>query len=96
MDYVAGLLGVSSAHVEGVATFYSMLRRKPLGKYRIQICRSISCGITGCDKILVHLKNKLGIDLCTHYASSRCKQVDPSLLQTSATPLLHPQLKTKN
>ena len=44
-----------------VATFYSMLQTKPVGKYHIQICKTLSCKIMGEGKITEHVCNKLGI-----------------------------------
>jgi NADH-quinone oxidoreductase E subunit len=59
--YVAALLGLSPARIEGVATFYTMYNRKPMGKYHVQICRNISCSILGAEHLIEHVSNKLGI-----------------------------------
>jgi NADH-quinone oxidoreductase E subunit len=59
--YVAGLLGVSSAQIEGVATFYTMYNRKPVGKYHVQICRNISCSLLGAEHLIEHVAGKLGV-----------------------------------
>ncbi len=59
--YVAGLVGVSAARVEGVATFYTMYNRKPVGKYHVQICRNISCSLMGAEHLIERVSKKLGI-----------------------------------
>ena len=59
--YVAGLLGLSPARIEGVATFYTMYNRKPVGKYHVQICRNISCSLLGAEHLITHVAEKLGV-----------------------------------
>jgi NADH-quinone oxidoreductase E subunit len=59
--YVAGLLGYTPARIEGVATFYTMYNRKPVGKYHLQICRNISCSLLGAEHLIEHVSKKLGI-----------------------------------
>lgn len=61
MQYVADLLNLSLAHVEGVASFYTMYFKKPMGKYHIQVCTNVSCMLKGGDKIYQHSKEVLGI-----------------------------------
>jgi NADH-quinone oxidoreductase subunit E len=58
---VAALLGMSAEEVEGIATFYELIFRKPVGKHVILVCDSVSCWITGEEKITAHLQRKLGI-----------------------------------
>jgi NADH-quinone oxidoreductase subunit E len=59
--YIAGLVGTSSAEVEGVATFYTMYNRVPVGKYHVQICRNISCSLLGAEHLIEHVSKKLGV-----------------------------------
>ena len=61
MAYVANLLDVSLAHVEGVATFYTMYFKKPMGKYHLQICTNVSCMLKDGDSIYRHVSEKLNI-----------------------------------
>ncbi|MCZ8344205.1 MAG: NAD(P)H-dependent oxidoreductase subunit E [Leptospira sp.] len=63
MQYIAERIGspVSLAHVYGVATFYTMYNKKPVGKFHIQICANISCYLAGSDRITEHVCSKLGI-----------------------------------
>ena len=58
---VAGYLEIPKVWVYEVATFYSMFELKPVGKHKICVCTNISCMLNDSDKIVKHLKNKLGI-----------------------------------
>src|SRR4051812_15749374 len=51
MEEVARRIGVKPLQVEEVMTYYSMLHRKPLGKYHVQICTNISCLLKGGDEL---------------------------------------------
>lgn len=62
MELVAHTLDVSPAHVFGVVTFYTMYHQKKPGKYHLQVCRTLSCAMMGAEKLLSHLKERLGID----------------------------------
>ena len=62
MEYVAGVIGVSPARVYGVATFYTMYNKKPVGKYHVQVCTNISCHLEGSAQIVNTLKAVLGIE----------------------------------
>lgn len=59
--YLADKLDVRITDVWEVATFYSMINTEPVGKYHIQICRTLSCKILGADKITKHCSEKLSI-----------------------------------
>lgn len=59
---VAEILEMSPAELDGVATFYNLIFRQPVGKKVIMVCDSVSCWILGCDKLAAQLKQKLGID----------------------------------
>ena len=54
-------LGLKQAEVDGVIGYYSMLRRKPMGRYHIQICTNISCMLLGAKKLFEHAQRRLGI-----------------------------------
>ena len=53
---------VPVVHVHEVVTFYSMFHQKPVGCHHIRFCTTTSCVLRGGEKLLGHLKNKLGID----------------------------------
>jgi NADH-quinone oxidoreductase subunit E len=59
--YLADRLGVRITDIWEVATFYSMINMKPVGRYHIQICKTLSCKIMGADKIAEHCSKRLGI-----------------------------------
>jgi len=61
IKYLAQRLDMRVNEVEEVVTFYSMYSRKPIGKYKLQVCRTISCMLTGCNQITEHIGQKLGI-----------------------------------
>ena len=63
MEYIAGILGLSASEVESTMSFYTLLRRKPAGKYHLMICTNLSCMLNGSDEIEACLKRKLGVDL---------------------------------
>jgi NADH-quinone oxidoreductase subunit E len=59
---VADVLGLSREEVEGIATFYDLVFRKPVGRHVIMVCDSVSCWVTGEERISAHLKQRLGVD----------------------------------
>lgn len=61
MKYVGELLELPYEHVLGVATFYTMYFKKPVGKYHLQICTNVSCMLCGGDKLFKYVSDKLGI-----------------------------------
>lgn len=62
-EYVAGLFGLSPAHVHEVVTFYTLLFRQPRGRHVIAVCHNLSCHLAGAPRILAHVKRRLGIDV---------------------------------
>jgi NADH-quinone oxidoreductase subunit E len=61
IDEVAQRVGVTALQVNEVLSYYSMLHRKPMGKYHVQICTNISCLLNDGDKLWEHACKKLGI-----------------------------------
>ncbi len=61
VEEVARRAGVQPLQVDEVVTYYSMLRRKPLGKHHVQICTNISCLLRGGAELWEHARRKLGI-----------------------------------
>src|ERR1700682_5065400 len=60
---LSALLGLSVADMDGVATFYNLIRRKPVGRHVALICESVSCWIMGSDRMRDHLCSRLGTPL---------------------------------
>jgi len=59
---IAEILEMSLAELYGVATFYNLIYRKPVGKHVILLCDSVSCWVMGCDRMRAHFTKRLGID----------------------------------
>lgn len=62
MDLVADYIGMPRIAVYEVATFYSMLNLKPVGRHTISLCTNISCMLRGSEQMATHLCNKLKVD----------------------------------
>jgi NADH-quinone oxidoreductase subunit E len=58
---LADFIGMTPADLDGVATFYNLLFRKPVGRHVITVCDSVSCWIMGYENIREQLFSKLGI-----------------------------------
>lgn len=58
---VAKTLGVPEGHVFGVATFYTMFQKRPVGKYHLQVCTNLSCALNGAAKLLEKVAEKAGV-----------------------------------
>jgi NADH-quinone oxidoreductase subunit E len=60
---VAGLLEISPAQLEGVATFYNLIYRQPVGKTVIHYCNSVTCWMLGAEKVRERLCRHLNVEL---------------------------------
>lgn len=63
IEYVSEIMGLPAARVYGVATFYTMLHLKPIGKYHLQVCRTLSCALVGAERVTAFLKARLGVEV---------------------------------
>ncbi len=61
ITFVADRLGLSTAHVQGVVTFYTLFNRERPGTHQVWVCRTLSCALRGSDKILGHCKKRLKV-----------------------------------
>ena len=61
INVCAEILGITSAEVTAVATFYTMYKRKPVGKHHIGVCTNTLCGLLGGDAVYSALSERLGI-----------------------------------
>lgn len=61
MREVAELTGLTSAQVQAVASFYTMYRRAPTGRYLVSICTSISCYLRGSDDVLAAIEDEAAV-----------------------------------
>ena len=63
VDYIARYLDLNPSEVDSILSFYTLLRRKPVGKYHIMICTNLACLLQGSDNIEACVKRKLGVNL---------------------------------
>ncbi len=63
LENVAQFLQMTVEELDGVATFYNEIHRKPVGRHVILVCDSVVCWINGYDGMREHLIKQLGIDL---------------------------------
>jgi len=61
IEACADILGISAAEVSGVATFYTMYKRRPVGQYHVGVCTNTLCAVLGGDEIFDRLKDHLDI-----------------------------------
>ena len=60
--YIASLMELPRAWVEGVVSFYTMYYTRPMGRHHIQICTNLSCRLRGADAIVSAARRRLGIE----------------------------------
>jgi NADH-quinone oxidoreductase subunit E len=61
IEACADILGLSAAEVSGVATFYTMYKRRPVGDYHVGVCTNTLCAVMGGDAIFDRLKDHLDV-----------------------------------
>lgn len=61
IDDLAEYLAVPRIQIEEVLSFYTQLRRAPIGRWHLQACRNISCSMRGAEGVIEHLGRRLGI-----------------------------------
>ena len=61
LRHVAQFLRITPAEVEDVATYYVMFFKAPVGKYVLQVCRTLSCALAGAERVTETLAEKLGL-----------------------------------
>ena len=60
---IASHLQMSADELDGIATFYNLIFRRPVGEQVILLCNSISCWIKGCDQLQRQIGEQLGVGL---------------------------------
>lgn len=61
MEFIAQKLDLSPMDIYSIASFYTMFNLQPIGKYHIQLCKTLSCMLCGSEELLKHLEKRLGI-----------------------------------
>lgn len=62
LEALAAYLEMPAAELEGIATFYNLIFRQPVGENVILVCNSVSCWIKGCEGIRAAISRQLGIE----------------------------------
>jgi NADH-quinone oxidoreductase E subunit len=62
MRHVARLLEITPADVEDVVSFYTMFYTRPVGRFVLQVCRTLSCALNGAERVTEELSSKLGLN----------------------------------
>jgi len=62
IQYVGKYLDLDPSEVDSILSFYTLLRRRPVGKYHIMICTNLACLLQGSDNIEACVKRKLGVN----------------------------------
>jgi formate dehydrogenase subunit gamma len=60
---IASELNLSHAEVHGVVSFYHDFRPEPGGRHTLKVCRAESCQAMGCESMIRHVENRLGVKL---------------------------------
>jgi NADH-quinone oxidoreductase E subunit len=61
MRHVAEVIGCTPADVEDVVSFYTMFFTRPVGKYVVQVCRTLSCALMGAERVTEELSQAIGV-----------------------------------
>ena len=61
LDEVAAVMGLPAAQVAGMASFYTMLNKQPVGRHLVQVCTNITCSLLGAQRLVEVVGRKLGI-----------------------------------
>jgi NADH-quinone oxidoreductase subunit E len=61
IELCSEILGISAAEVSGVSTFYTMYKRRPMGKHHVGVCTNTLCAVMGGDAIFERLKDHLDV-----------------------------------
>lgn len=68
---ISEMLAMSVDELDGVATFYNLIYRKPVGRHVISVCDSVSCWIMGYERLRDALKTRLGVQMGETTADGR-------------------------
>jgi NADH-quinone oxidoreductase subunit E len=71
MADVGGILRLTPADVQSVASYYTMFFKHPVGRHVIDICTNLSCKARGCDKLVAHVLSALNVELGGSTADGR-------------------------
>ena len=72
IEELALFLGVPRIQIEEVLSFYTQFRRRPIGRWHLQVCRNVSCSMRGAETLLAQLERILGIRAGETTPDGRC------------------------
>jgi NADH-quinone oxidoreductase subunit E len=61
IEALVDYLGVPRMQIEQVLSYYTMFRRKPIGRWHLQACRNVTCSMRGSERLIDHLARTLGV-----------------------------------
>ena len=70
VEWTASKLDLQPINIYELVTFYPMFREKPVGRYHLKVCRTLSCALGGSSQLHEHLCDKLGLDSESHGAQT--------------------------
>ena len=94
IDTCAEILDLAPAEVSGVATFYTMYKRRPVGDYHVGVCTNTLCAAMGGDAIYAALKDHLGVEGQDAVSDDTCREAREIIERypkprSALLPLLH-------
>lgn len=72
MTEIAGLVGVTPAEAFGTCSFYTMLKREPVGRLVVSVCTNVSCLVTGGPELYEHLRRRYADDPDVFVEEAEC------------------------
>ena len=82
---IADCTGVPRIQVTEAVTWYTMFRRQPVGRHVIKVCRNISCSLRGAERVVEHLRKRLGVEVGETSADGRCTLLTVECLASCGT-----------
>jgi NADH-quinone oxidoreductase subunit E len=61
IEELTAYLGVPQIQIEEVLSFYTQFRRKPIGRWHLQMCHNVSCSMRGAEPLLAYVQKRIGI-----------------------------------
>lgn len=66
VEWIAAKLELQPINIYELVTFYPMFHQRPVGKYHLRVCRTLSCALGGADELHGHFCKSLGLDPSAH------------------------------
>src|SRR5436309_15983006 len=66
VEWIARKLELQPINIYELVTFYPMIQKRPVGKYHLRVCRTLSCALGGSYKLHEHLYDRLGLNAQAH------------------------------